>query len=230
MKFLKGRYVMKSFAAIKLMLGLVCLVPCALLSAKPYFPINTIFGEDDQSIGKVEMPKDVQQLTDFASKFGFLPPLNWKLAFHEMQGDMFMAEFIPANETLNDWSGLVCMQGFKGLANDIEPQKFLDGMADTYAENCDGKVIYTVLGTSKVEGLNAVHGILGCTVMPNIHHASIFVEKDFASIPKGEIGFFTVVSGSQDLYLLHKSIRQAVFRENEPPINANNYREFMANN
>lgn len=225
----KRMYEMKQFTAIKLWLGLACLVPCALLFAKPFSSINTLFGDDNQSLGKVEMPKDVQQLTDFASKFGFLPPLNWKLAFSEMQGEMFMAEFIPANESLNDWSGLVCMQGFKGLANDIEPQKFLDGMADTYKEHCEGKVVYNVLGTSEVEGLDAVHGILGCTVMPNIHHASMFVEKGFATIPKGEIGYFTVVSGSQDLYLIHKSIRVAVFRENEPPLDANNYREFMAN-
>ncbi|QIR15455.1 hypothetical protein [Shewanella aestuarii] len=221
---------MKPSAVNLFWLTLACLIPFASLSANPFPAQNTIFGDENTTIGKVEMPKDVQQLTDFASKFGFLPPLSWKLAFHEMQGEMFMAEFIPANESLNNWSGLVCMQGFKGLANDIEPQVFLDGMADTYKEHCEGQVVYTVLGASEVEGLKAVHGILGCTVMPNIHHKSIFVDKTFSTVPKGEIGYFTVVSGAEDLYLIHKSIRTAVFKENKPPLDATNYRDFMANN
>jgi hypothetical protein len=37
---------------------------------------------------------------------------------------MTMAEFTQANESLNNWSSLVCMPGFKGLANDVEPEHF----------------------------------------------------------------------------------------------------------
>ncbi|MCL1142420.1 hypothetical protein [Shewanella gaetbuli] len=218
---------MKLIAVTKCLIGLVLTLPCALLSANPHSPISPIFGDDEQHVGKIKMPKDVQQLSDFASQFGFLPPLSWKLAFNEMQGDMFIAEFIPANETLNDWSGLICMQGFKGLADEISAQQFLDSMADKYNEHCQGSLVYNALGSSKVAGLDAVHGILGCTAMPDIHNATVFVKDSFKTIPKGEIGFFTVVSGEKDLYLLHKSMRVAVFRENQPPLNENNYREFM---
>ena len=173
------------------------------------------------------MPNGVKQLTDFARKFGVLPPLEWKLAFHEVQGEMCMAEFIPMNETLNDWSGLVCMQGFKGLAEDIEPERFLDTMAETYRKNCEGELVYQQLGSLKVDGLEAVHGLLGCTNMPNIHHASIFNNESYVTAPKGEMGYYTVVAGEEDLYLIHKSMRVDVFRADNPPITATNYREFM---
>ncbi|NKF49867.1 hypothetical protein G3R49_04680 [Shewanella sp. WXL01] len=174
------------------------------------------------------MPQNVQQLTKFAKQFGFLPPQDWKLAFHEILGDMFMAEFIPANESLNDWSGMVCMQGFKGLANDVDPERFLDTMADKYRDHCEGEIIYHKLGGSKVDDLTAVHGILGCTVMPNIHHATPFAPQTFLTKLKGEIGYFTVVSGSEDMYLIHKSMRTKTFTVENAPITVENYREFMA--
>ena len=97
-------------------------------------------------------------------------------AFNEKRGDMTMAEFVPSDESLNNWSRLVCMQGFKGLADDVEPEQFLNSMADTYRQHCQGQVIYQQLGSSKVDGLEAVHGLLGCTSMPNIHSASAVIE------------------------------------------------------
>ncbi|WP_394129104.1 hypothetical protein [Shewanella maritima] len=229
---------MKTNTAFALCTGLICLSlssPICAIDAQSLFQSSDIYTHKViPSVGQTEgadsvaMPKNVQQLSKFARKFGFLPPLTWKLAFHEIQGDMFMAEFIPADERLNDWSGLVCMQGFKGMANDISPERFLDSMADRYQEFCEGDVVYEKLGSSKVDGLEAVHGLLGCSRMPNIHHASIVVERNFTSPLKGEMGYFTVVSGSDDLYLIHKSLRGEIFSSETPPLTKDNYRQFMA--
>ena len=52
---------------------------------------------------------------------------------------------------------------------------------------------------------------LGCTAMPNMHGVTPLNPKAYASTPQGEIGYYTVVSGNKDLYLLHKSMRGAVF-------------------
>ncbi|AZG72325.1 hypothetical protein [Shewanella livingstonensis] len=205
-------------------LGIMFLFPSSA-SATPTALMT--FGELGNSSGTIVMSNDVQQLTSLSAKFGFLPPLDWKLAFSDKRGDMTMAEFIPANESLNDWSSLVCMQGFKGLANDVEPERFLDSMAATYQEHCQGQVVYQQLGRSEVGELEAVHGLLGCTSMPNIHQSLAAVEEPYITSPQGEMGYFTVISDDENVYLIHKSIRTAVFTIDTVPITIDNYRDFM---
>ncbi|MEZ8185889.1 hypothetical protein ACED29_08705 [Shewanella sp. 5S214] len=205
-------------------LGILFLFPSSA-SATSQIPMT--FGEVGHSSATAVMSDDVQQLTKLSAKFGFLPPLDWKLAFNEKRGDMTMAEFVPSDESLNNWSRLVCMQGFKGLADDVEPEQFLNSMADTYRQHCQGQVIYQQLGSSKVDGLEAVHGLLGCTSMPNIHSASAVIETSFISPLQGEMGYFTVISDDDDVYLIHKSIRTDIFTPDTAPITIDNYRQFM---
>lgn len=214
--------------------AIICYAGCAGLAwllphtAYATLPALVTLGAQSDSPGVLVMSSDVKRLTTVSQTFGFLPPLSWKLAFNERRGDMTMAEFIPANETLNDWSSMVCMQGFKGLAEDVDPEDFLDSMANTYREHCQGEVIYQQLGSLKIEGYGAVHGLLGCTSMPNIHNASAVVSTSYITSPQGEMGYFTVISDDDDIYLVHKSIRTAVFTATSAPINQNNYRDFMA--
>ncbi|UAL44519.1 hypothetical protein K8B83_06725 [Shewanella inventionis] len=205
--------------------GIASLLPHTAYASSP--ALVTLEPQSDSS-GVLVMSSDVKRLTTVSKTFGFLPPLSWKLAFDEKRGDMTMAEFIPTNETLNDWSNLMCMQGFNGLAEDIEPAEFLDSMADTYKEHCQGEVIYQPLGSMKIEGYEAVHGLLGCTSMPNIHNASAVVSASYITSPRGEMGYFTVISDNENIYLVHKSIRTAVFTKDTVPITQSNYRDFMA--
>jgi hypothetical protein len=205
-------------------LGIMFLFPSSA-SATP--PAQMAFGDVDKSSGVMVMSDDVQKLITLSAKFGFLPPLDWKLAFSDKRGDMTMAEFIPTNESLNDWSSLVCMQGFKGLANDVEPERFLDSMAATYQQHCQGKIVYQQLGSSEVDGLEAVHGLLGCTSMPNIHDTSAVEDVSYISRPQGEMGYFSVISDDENVYLIHKSIRTDVFTTETTPITIDNYRDFM---
>ncbi|GGQ26886.1 hypothetical protein [Shewanella litoralis] len=219
---------MNKIAAVISYAGCVGIFSLFPYTAYATFPALVTLESDNDASGVLVMSSDVQRLTTVSQTFGFLPPLSWKLAFNEKRGDMTMAEFIPANETLNDWSSLVCMQGFKGLAEDVEPEEFLDSMADTYKEHCQGEVIYQQLGSMKVEGYEAVHGLLGCTSMPNIHNASAIVSESYVTSPRGEMGYFTVISDDEDIFLVHKSIRTAVFAAESAPVTQNNYREFMA--
>jgi hypothetical protein len=205
-------------------IGIMSLFPSAAFATHP--ALTTIDAVANSS-GGVVMSSDVEQLTRLSAKFGFLPPLDWKLAFSERRGDMTMAEFTPANESLNNWSSLVCMQGFKGLANDVEPERFLDSMAQTYQQHCQGQIVYRQLGSSKVDGLEAVHGLLGCTSMPNIHYTSAVVKESYITSPQGEMGYFTVASDDDNIYLIHRSIRTAIFTVETAPITVDNYREFM---
>mgnify|MGYP007025808314 CR=1 FL=1 len=85
----------------------------------------------------------------FGQQLGFNLPAGWKQAYHEEQAGMFMAEFVPEQEALTQWSALFCVQGFKDMAESISPERFLDAMAETYKSTCDGEVVYQKLGESR---------------------------------------------------------------------------------
>lgn len=164
----------------------------------------------------------------FSQKLGFSLPTGWRQAYHEERAGMFIAEFVPEQEALNQWSALFCVQGFKDMAESVSPEQFLDAMAETYQASCDGEVIYQKLGDTQVDGHKGFQAILGCTTMPNVHGATQFNSSAFTSPPQGEIGYYTVVSGSKDLYLLHKSMRGEVFLADKPPLQAANSADFIS--
>lgn len=164
----------------------------------------------------------------FSQKLGFSLPTGWRQAYHEERAGMFMAEFVPEQEALYQWSALFCVQGFKDMAESVSPEQFLDAMAETYQASCDGEVIYQKLGDTQVDGRKGFQAILGCTTMPNVHGATQFNSSAFTSPPQGEIGYYTVVSGSKDLYLLHKSMRGEVFLADKPPLQVANSADFIS--
>lgn len=165
----------------------------------------------------------------FGQKVSFNLPQGWKKAHFEEHSDMVTAEFVPEQEALSQWSSLFCVQGFKGMASNVSPERFLDAMAQTYESSCQGEVIYQKLGDTQVDGREGYHAILGCTTMPNVHGAyQAETISSYTTEPKGEIGHYTVVSGDVDLYLLHKSIRGAVFDASKPPLHAESSSEFMS--
>lgn len=164
----------------------------------------------------------------FSQKLGFSLPTGWRQAYHEERAGMFMAEFVPEQEALNQWSALFCVQGFKDMAESVSPEQFLDAMAETYQASCDGEVIYQKLGDTQVDAHKGFQAILGCTTMPNVHGATQFNSSAFTSPPQGEIGYYTVVSGSKDLYLLHKSMRGEVFLADKPPLQVANSADFIS--
>ncbi|MDH0450050.1 MULTISPECIES: hypothetical protein [unclassified Shewanella] len=183
---------------------------------------------------KLDMPRHESSashshvLPVFSQQLGFNLPEGWRKAYHEERAGMFMAEFVPEQEALNQWSALFCVQGFKDMAESVSPEQFLDAMAETYQASCDGEVVYQKLGDTQVDGHDGFQAILGCTTMPNLHGATQFNPTAFTSHPQGEIGYYTVVSGDKDLYLLHKSMRGEVFSADKPPLQAANSADFIS--
>lgn len=92
---------------------------------------------------KLDMPRHESSashshvLPVFSQQLGFNLPEGWRKAYHEERAGMFMAEFVPEQEALNQWSALFCVQGFKDMAESVSPEQFLDAMAETYQASCD---------------------------------------------------------------------------------------------
>lgn len=168
------------------------------------------------------------ELAIFSQEVSFNLPKGWKLAFNEQQAGMYAAEFVPSSQQLRSWSSMFCVQGFEGLSENIQPEAFLDSLATAYRETCEGEVIYNKLGESEVDGLEGFSAILGCTRMPDTHKATRLTATGTASVPQGEIGHYTAISGVDDLYLLHQSKRGDVFSADKPPLESLNHREFMS--
>lgn len=142
------------------------------------------------------------QLTIFKQQLGLYFPSHWRLAYSEQSGTMFSAEFVPQQEFLTSWSSLYCIQAFKGLASDIEPEAFLDTFANNYQQVCEGEVKYQKLGAVSIEGKDSFSAMLTCSKMPHTHRGDS--KQDVAM---GEIGYYTVIAGADDLFLLHRSAR-----------------------
>ena len=175
------------------------------------------------------LQQSAQQLVIFDQTINFNLPANWKLAHSEQQATMFSAEFVPANQELQTWSSMVCVQGFKGVAEDIEPEVFLQTMANVYLESCQGDMVFESLPSEPLNGHETATAIIGCTKMPNSHLKSIDNTNAYeANHGLGEIGHYTAVKGKSDLYLIHKSMRGDNFTQANPPLKSQNYREFLS--
>ncbi|MCL1146784.1 hypothetical protein L2747_12320 [Shewanella marinintestina] len=180
------------------------------------------------SLPKSSANKQLQQLVIFGQTFNFNLPVDWKLAYSEQQETMYSAEFVPMGQELQTWSSMVCVQGFKGVAEDIEPQEFLETMANVYLESCQGEMVFEDLPSEPLGGHETASAIIGCTQMPNTHIKSIKGVAYSSATSLGEIGHYTVVKGKADLYLIHKSIRGNTFNKANPPVKAHNYQEFLS--
>ncbi|QYK02260.1 hypothetical protein [Shewanella psychrotolerans] len=145
---------------------------------------------------------NAHQLTIFKQQLGLYFPSHWRLAHSEQIGTMFSAEFVPQQEFLTSWSSLYCIQAFKGLANAIEPELFLDTFASNYQQICEGEVKYQKLGASSIEGKQSYSAMLTCSKMPHTHRG-----ESKQDVAMGEIGHYTVIAGADDLFLLHRSAR-----------------------
>ncbi|MGS0674880.1 hypothetical protein [Shewanella sp. 125m-1] len=197
--------------------GLLCVIFLAFPS----------YGLSDEAV-TAHVDKTPKQLAIFSQTFNFSLPLDWKLAYSNQQETMFSAEFVPASQALQTWSSMLCVQGFKGIAEDVSPQKFLETMAEVYFDSCQGETVFETLQSEPLNGHEAASAIIGCTKMPNSHIKSVAGIAYDEVQTLGEIGHYTAIRGKLDLYLIHKSIRGDAFSKENPPIKAQNQQEFLS--
>ncbi len=80
-------------------------------------------------------------------------PQGFKLGFKDSKNGMNMQEFIPAAETVQNWTEMVTVQVFLSR-KDLEPPQFLALMQKQWAEACKGSTA-TPVATGKVNGYDA---------------------------------------------------------------------------
>jgi len=133
----------------------------------------------------------------FSQKIEHKLPQDWKPAFENATEGHYILEFLPQNETLEDWTEMFIVQGFKGISSKTSPKLFLKKMADINSRVCGDNAVFEYLEEEKISGFEAQKAISGCASLP----------KNSANDKISEISYFIAIKGAEDIYLLHKAKR-----------------------
>ncbi len=139
-----------------------------------------------------------------------LPSRSWQPVF-ESHDPSYRIEFIPSNEASEDWKNLISIQGFRGFVKnfyrsaDEAPKSLLALYSFTFRESYEskcpeGKFVFEPAGEVDINTDNYLGFIMGCLVPSKIKTAV----KDMNN---GELGYYILIEGSEDLYLIHKAVR-----------------------
>lgn len=154
----------------------------------------------------------------YSQKIGFQLPSSWKPVFQKKRENFFIMEFMPKDEKINSWKNMFTIQAFQNLASKATPKQFLLNMSDKFQKICGTNTIFDSIGESSIDGYNAYSVIMGCTKIPS----------NQTNQNLSEIGYYMVIQGDKDLYVIYKASRGASFNPDESPLTKSNAEEFIA--
>lgn len=185
---------------------------------------NQLYAGDLVRVNKI--PEDIKSIKAvipiFSQKVSFELPIGWKPAFQDHKSDFYMIEFIPKNESIENWSNLILVQGIKNLSDKITPEKYLDNLSIRFKSICGDRMIYNKIGNLSIDGYHAFSAILGCSEMPMSNETGI-------NQGQSEIGYYISIQGKKDIYLIHKSMRGKSFNLKQSPLTKQNYKDYISN-
>ena len=156
----------------------------------------------------------------YSQRIAFNLPTDWKVAFQDQNEQMFMIEFIPKNENIENWTNMVSVQGFKNFASQVSSKQFLDHLAAKFESTCTDALVYKNIDSPLIDGYQSSTAILGCADLPSAHHTGL-------KAGQSEIGYYYSIQGKKDIYLIHKSIRGNAFESEASPLTRENIASFI---
>ncbi|MGB4811594.1 MAG: hypothetical protein WBP13_03805 [Methylophilaceae bacterium] len=162
------------------------------------------------SFAEAEVKPAKVMIPIFSQKIAFKLPLTWKTGSENRSDNSYMIELIPINENIESWQSLIVIQGFKGLAKNITPDKYIATTVENYKGVCGKDLIYEALDKTVIDGFSTQIAILGCAKLPNAN--------------TGEVSYWTVIQGSNDLYVIQKAVRFS----GKNPLTRANAHDFIA--
>lgn len=118
-------------------------------------------------------------------------PQGFKLGFKESKNGMNMQEFVPAAETVQNWTEMVTVQVFLSR-KDLQPASFLGAMQQQWAGSCKGSTA-TPVASGKVNGYAAASILLRCPLV--------------VSTGKPETTMLTAIKGNDSFYVVQRAVR-----------------------
>ena len=118
-------------------------------------------------------------------------PQGFKVGFSESRNGMNMQEWVPANETVQNWTEMVTVQIFLNR-KDLDPVQFLATMEKQWAGACKGSTA-TPPVAGKVNGYTSATTLLRCPLL--------------ASTGKPETTMMKAIRGNDSFYLVQRAVR-----------------------
>ncbi len=124
-------------------------------------------------------------------------PSGFKVAFRTVKGQMTLSEYIPEQETVDDWSRMITVQIFHGMKRD-NPDRLAIGLGKLWKSNCaDGDA--QKIGEGVENGYSFSLWMFTCHLNPNTK--------------KPENMWFKVISGEDALYSVQYAYRKELSKE-----------------
>ncbi len=118
-------------------------------------------------------------------------PQGFKVGFKDSKNGMNMQEFVPASETVQNWTEMVTVQVFLSR-KDLQPAAFLAAMQKQWVGGCKGSTATTV-STGNVNGYEAASVLLRCPLL--------------ASTGKPETTVIKAIKGNDSFYVVQRAVR-----------------------
>jgi hypothetical protein len=118
-------------------------------------------------------------------------PQGFKVGFQDSGNGMNMQEWVPANETVQNWTEMVTVQVFL-KRSDLDPVQFLATMAQQWAGACKGSTA-TPAAMGKANGYTSATTLLRCPLL--------------ASSGKPETTMIKAIKGSDSFYVVQRAAR-----------------------
>jgi hypothetical protein len=135
-----------------------------------------------------------QSLID-AENLLFSPPKEFKVGFQA--NDHHMTEWVPASETVEDWTQMLTVQIYRGAS--VDAATFLQGVGKRYMDACPGTTAKGIF-TGQVNGYVVSMLVLKCPKNPGTG--------------KPETTAFRVIKGKDALYSVQRAWRDVPSDQN----------------
>ena len=148
----------------------------------------------------------------FSQKLGINVPSNWKIASQQKSSNIFLLEFIPPQEELANWTEMLTVEAFKGMASQQSVQSAYQMEANSVVSSCPKESINYVVENSNTQGYDSISAIVGCSKHP-------FIKG------RNEVAFYTFIKGKADIYMIKKSFRELLEKNTAPLLDKNSYKK-----
>ncbi len=129
-------------------------------------------------------PKDATVISPiFGQLVRFQMPLSFVVVYENTKGTQYTREAVPKGETVERWTQMITVTGYKGLAANanVTPEKFAGGIAGGFKRLCPDSFAAKGLGATKFSGADAYVAVAGCgTVQGRSETVLIVVVKGVA--------------------------------------------------
>jgi hypothetical protein len=118
-------------------------------------------------------------------------PSGYKVGFHDKQGNLEMTEWVPAKETVENWTEMVTVQIFFGLK--MPPEQFMRSLESRWRGACPGAGDAQPIVGSLENGYPSLLWILECPKNP--------------ATGKPELTWIKGVQGNDSFYVVQKAFK-----------------------